>query len=217
MKIIDIIARRFGYSKKRSYNAAKLGRLTNDWTTSTTSANYEIRNDIKILRSRARQLERDNDYVRRWLKLLENNVLGSTGIGLQCKSRDFNGDLDTFANKKIEAAWRNWGKPENCTVAGTHSWMDAQRLILRSVARDGAVLIRKVRNWDNPFRFAIQVLEIDHLDADYNHKLPSGNTVRMGVERESGKGRWRITFLLAMRVMSLEWIDPPSVSAFPLT
>ena len=184
MKIIDIIARRFGYSKKRSYNAAKLGRLTNDWTTGTTSANYEIRQDIKISRSRARQLERDNDYVRRWLKLLENNVLGADGITLQCKSRDFNGDLDTFANKKIEDAWRKWGKPESCTVAGTHSWLDTQRLVLRSVARDGAVLIRKVRNWQNPFRFAIQVLEIDHLDVDYNHKLQNGNLVRMGVERD---------------------------------
>ena len=47
-----------------------------------TSANKEIKGDLKTLRARARQLERDNDYVRRYLKL-ENNVLGSTGIN--CK------------------------------------------------------------------------------------------------------------------------------------
>ena len=184
MKIIDSLARRFGFAKVRSYNAAKIGRLTNDWTTTTTSANNEIRGDIKVLRARSRQLERDNDYVRRFLKLLENNVLGANGINLQCKARDFNGQLDQFANRKIEEAWKDWARPANCTVAGNQSWLDIQRLTLRSCARDGGVLIRKVRNWQNPYRFAIQVLEIDHLDADYNHKLQNGNVVRMGVERD---------------------------------
>jgi lambda family phage portal protein len=168
----------------RSYNAAKIGRLTNDWTTSTTSANKEVRNDIKVLRARSRQLERDNDYVRRFFGLLSNNVLGSSGIGFQAKSRDLNGALDAVANRKIEQAWAAWGTTENCTVAGTHSFLDVQRLVLRSVARDGAVIIRKVRNWDNPFHFAIQVLENDHLDSDYNNKLQNGNLVRMGVERD---------------------------------
>ena len=183
MRIFDFIASKFGYAK-RSYNSAKVGRLTNDWTTTQSSANREIKNDIKVLRARSRQLERDNDYARRYFKLLENNVLGSTGIGLQCKSRDPNGSLDKLANQRIESAWKDWARPENCTVAGTHSWLDVQRLVLRSVARDGAVIIRKVRNWDNPYRFAIQVLEVDHLDSDYNFVLKNGNIIRLGVERD---------------------------------
>ncbi len=181
MRVLDFIASKLGYLK-RSYNASKIGRLTNDWTTATTSANREVRGDIKVLRARARQLERDNDYVRRFFKLLENNVLGATGIGLQCKARDLNGVLDVFANRAIEREWKEWSRPENCTVAGNQSWLDVQRLVLRSMARDGAVLIRKVRNWDNRYRFAIQVVEIDHLDSDYNQTLPNGNIIRMGIE-----------------------------------
>lgn len=185
MKIISYIAEKLGLTPgKRTYNAAKVGRLTNDWTTSTTSANREVKNDAKILRSRARQLERDSDFVRRYLKLLENNVVGANGIGMQSKARDLNGVLDMVANRKIEQAWQDWGSLENCTVAGTQSFLDVQRLVLRSVARDGAVIIRKVRNWDNKFRFALQILEIDHLDHDYNTKTKEGNLVRMGVERD---------------------------------
>ena len=185
MKFLRNIARALGFGQSaRSYNAAKIGRLTSDWTTSTTSANKEVRNDIKVLRARSRQLERDNDYVRRFFGLLSNNVLGANGIGFQAKSRDLNGNLDDVANRKIEQAWADWSRPENCTVAGTQSLLDVQRLTLRSVARDGAVLLRLVRNFDNPYRFAIQVLEIDHLDVDHNQKLQNGNLIRMGVERD---------------------------------
>ena len=63
--------------------------------------------------------------------------------------------------------------------------MDVQRVVLRSVARDGSVMIRKVRGFDNDFRFALQVLESDLLDTDYNHKLPNGNIVRMGIELDA--------------------------------
>lgn len=184
MKLFRDIAQLLGIGKKRAYNAAKIGRLTNDWTTATTSANTEVRNDIKVLRARSRQLERDNDYVRRFFSLLINNVLGSNGITLQAKSKDVRGGMDTVANRKIEEAWADWSRAENCTVAGTHSFQDVQRIILRSVARDGAVLIRKVRNWNNPYRFAIQILEIDHLDTELNARLANGNLIRMGVEHD---------------------------------
>ena len=184
MKIIDRIKSAFGFGQ-RSYAAAKVGRLTNDWTTAVTSANKEIKGDLKTLRARARQLERDNDYVRRYLKALENNVLGSTGIKLQAKSKDLDGTFDTFANDRIERAWEQWGKSASCTVNQRQTWMDVQRVVLRSVARDGSVMIRKVRGFDNDFRFALQVLESDLLDTDYNHKLPNGNVVRMGIELDA--------------------------------
>tara|TARA_Y100000588_G_scaffold390704_1_gene496958 strand:- start:1037 stop:2101 length:1065 start_codon:yes stop_codon:yes gene_type:complete len=50
------------------------------------------------------------------------------------------------------------------------------------VARDGCILIRKVRNYDNNHRFAVQLLEADLLDHERNGKLKNGNRVRMGVE-----------------------------------
>jgi len=188
MKIIDSILGRLGYRKGpafiRAYSGAKTGRLVSDWGTATTSANKEIREGIKPLRARARELERNNDYVRRFLASLENNVLGAGGIKLQAKATDASGAFDSVANSKIENAWREWGRVGSCSVTGRHTWLDVQRLVLRSVARDGAVLVRKIRNWDNPFRFALQVVEIDHLDVEHTAKLKNGNTIRMGVESD---------------------------------
>ncbi len=180
MKLIEYIADKLGFTRK--YAAAKINRLTSDWTTTTTSANSEVRNDIKILRARTRQLERDNDYCRRYFNLLQNNVLGPEGIRLNSKARDLSGELDVVANRKVEQAWKDWSRPENCTVAGNKSWLDVQRLVLRSVARDGAVIVRKIRNFKNPYRFSLQIVEIDHLDVDYNGKTRAGNLIRMGIE-----------------------------------
>ena len=63
------------------------------------------------------------------------------------------------------------------------SWKDAQRLFIESVARDGEVLLRHIRNADNPYGYAIQFLEADHLDEDYSTRADSkGRRVSMGVE-----------------------------------
>ena len=185
-KFISRLADRFGFQPKiakRSFAAAKINRLTNDWATGISSGDAEIKGDLKTLRARARELERNNDYARRYFKALENNVLGSTGIGLQMKSRDFSGNLDQQANKKIEAAFIDWGTKDNCCVDGCTTWIDVQRLALRSMARDGSVLIRFVRGYSNPYSLALQIIEADHLDHDYNDKTADGQ-VRFGVETD---------------------------------
>lgn len=178
--------KRLGYStQKRAYHAAKVSRLNTDWVTGATSANSEIKGSLKALRARARQLERDNDYARRYFKALENNVLGSNGVQLQAKAKDIDGTSDTFANNAIERAWKKWGRMGNCTVTGKHSWHDVQRVVLRSVARDGSVLVRKVRGYDNAFRYALQILEADLLAHDMNGMdKKTGNSIRMGVEQD---------------------------------
>ena len=69
------------------------------------------------------------------------------------------------------------------TVDGRMSWKDAQRLFIESVARDGEVLLRHIRNADNPYGYAIQFLEADHLDEEYSTRADSkGRRVSMGVE-----------------------------------
>ena len=171
----------------RAYAGAAVSRLTADWITSNTSADAEIWRDIRRLRDRSRDFERNNPYFNRFLGELETNVLGYRGIGLQMKIRNGKternpGEPDTYANDTIENKWWEWGQAKNCTVTGQDSWHQVQKLCLRAPARDGGVIIRKIRGWDNPFGFALQLLEIDHLDIDYTTALPNGNQVRMGVE-----------------------------------
>jgi len=184
MGLVDKLAKRLGYVKpqKRSYNGANVSRLTSDWLSPTTTADEEIRRDLKKLRGRCRELERNNDYVRRYLDGMENNVLGAHGIGLQMKVMDQPGHPDRFANSAIEQAWGAWGKAANCTPTGKMTWRDFQRLALRSCARDGDVLVRMIRGYRNPFGFALQIIEADRLDSEHNQALPDGNEIRMGVE-----------------------------------
>ena len=201
MKLLDRLANKLGYARQRKgvhppiarqYAGAQVNRLTEDWAASLTSADSELVSSVQRLRSRARQLERDNPFVERYLKLATNNVMGSAGIGLQMKIRDADkleggkivkGGYDMLANSTIEAGFYKWGKAATCTVDGMTSWYALQCLLLRSCARDGSVfLIKKEERTANEYGFTLKVLEADYLREDYNGILAGGNVVRMGIE-----------------------------------
>ncbi len=167
---------------KRTYNAGAINRLFADWVLSYKTADEEIKYNLKVMRARARNLVINNDYARKFKKMVGINVVGPKGIQLQSKVKDTNGQLDKDANDKIEAAWNEWNKKGNYDVTGTLSGLDGQRLFIETVAVDGEVIIRKVRGFDNPFGFALQFIEADHLDIDLNKELSNGNTIRMGIE-----------------------------------
>lgn len=176
-------------AQQRSYHAADLSRLTSDWLATGNSADSEIRGGLKLLRNRCRELERNNDYVRRYFKLVSNNVLGHCGIGLQMKVKERvkKGNIwvdryDTLANQIIEDTWAAWGMACCCSIGKNLSWIDIQKIALRSVVRDGAVLVRKhyPKNRDVPF--ALELIEIDQLDSDYNATHKDGSVTKFGVQ-----------------------------------
>jgi capsid protein len=169
-KLITKIAARLGFqpTRKRNYEGAAISRLTNDWLSPASTADQEIRSSLSRLRGRCRDLERNNDYVRRFLSGLESNVLGHAGVGLQMKVTENGGRPDVLANDLIEQAWRDWGRRESCTVTGRMTWFDVQRLALRSTARDGDCVLRMIRDAQG---FRMQLLEGDRLDINFNSVL----------------------------------------------
>ena len=59
----------------------------------------------------------------------------------------------------------------------------ANVLFIETLARDGEVLVRKIKNpAGNRFGFSLQFIEADYLDDQYNNTASNGNEVRMGVE-----------------------------------
>ena len=48
----------------RAYQGALVSRLTSDWMSSQLSADAEIRNSLRKLRDRSRELVRNNPYAR---------------------------------------------------------------------------------------------------------------------------------------------------------
>lgn len=168
--------------RHRSYAAAKIDRLSASFTGSSLSPDEALRRDLRMLRKRSRQLCMDNDYARRFLKILEANVVGVNGIKLQARTTWPDGQPDERDNDTIEQAWADWGKPENCATNGRLSWHDVQRLFISTVARDGEVLLRHVTGADLTFGYQVQLIEADHLDENYNRILRNGHRIVMGIE-----------------------------------
>ncbi len=182
-----------GKSSRRGYEGAAFNRLTADMShLSTATADSEIRHDIVSLRIRARHLERESDYVSRFLTVVPNNVLqDDVGMSLQMKvMRAPEYDVaDVVANRKIERAWSEWREKENCTENQEDSFYDVLNLSVRAAMRDGGILIRKVIDPDvNDFGFALSMIEIDLLDVNMNEVARNGNRIVMGVEKDK-RGR----------------------------
>lgn len=182
MKILDFLKRKPQPPKRRAFEAANQGRLYSDWVTAARSADSDLRYALKVMRSRSRDLCQNNDYARRYLNLVSANVVGPKGITLQVRAREANQQLDQIANQQLEAAFYAWGMPGVCTVDGKLSWVDAQRVFIESVARDGECFVLFVEDNANPYRFRLQFIDADLIDQDKNEVLANGNQIRMGVE-----------------------------------
>src|SRR6185295_7154535 len=57
----------------------------------------------------------------------------------------------------------------------------------RRFGPDGGLFLRIHRGFDNPFRYAVEPLEIDRLDFNYRTTAPNGNDVVFGIELDSYK------------------------------
>jgi lambda family phage portal protein len=181
-----------GSSGLQGFNAAKMGRLTMDWPTSSRSADQDLLVDLRRLRARARNQAVNSPIASKFLSMVRSNVAGHNGVRLTFKipqvrqRKTKNGiPLDDVANAELRAAWREWGKKGSCTVCGRYSWREVQRLITENVGRDGEQFIRKVYvpKSVNPFGFQLQLIDADQVDDSYNLMGRSdGVQVRMGVE-----------------------------------
>jgi lambda family phage portal protein len=169
-------------TRNAGFEAASSDRMFWDWEWTIRTIDELIRWALRKMRSRARDLELNNDYVRGFLDAICANVVGHHGFDLQPRLRKQDGTPDDLASKQIKEAWKAWGKAKNCTVTTTDTWQQALMLGVRTLARDGEVLIRKVRGYPNEFGFAIEVIVPDALDEQLINTLPNGNKIFCGVE-----------------------------------
>lgn len=172
---------------KRSYVGAAVSRLLSDFKTVDKSADGELKDALSILRARSRELARNNEYAKQYLNLLKKNIVGKKGFSLQVKALDSVGNLDMSGNEAVEKAFAKWAKLGNCTVCGKHTWIDLQKLVMESIARDGEAFIIMHRSSRFVDSFALEFIEADQIDDKRNTRLPNGNEVRMGVEVDQFK------------------------------
>lgn len=183
MGIMDIF-RRSNKAKpsKRNYAAAAKGRLFADFVGSNRSADSEIRWALRDIRNRSRDLERNNEYFRRYLQLLRVNVVGENGFNVQVRGRNPDNSLDRAGNNIIEGAWREFSRMGGPTVDGKMSMVDLCNHIITGMARDGEVFLQIVKGNYLRHGIAVQIIEPDRVDEEKNELAQNGNSIRMGVE-----------------------------------
>jgi lambda family phage portal protein len=195
MGILNRLAGKFGYQKKtiaptpahqfRMFSAGLQSRLTSGWVTTNASADADIFRALDTMRARSRDLANNNDYIKKWLRMIGNNVVGPSGFSLQCQSSDPSGKIDKLANDTIEGGFDTWARRGVCDISGQHSFVDLSQLAIKAVARDGEALIRRIRGRKvNAFGYALQLIDIDRLLVNYNQQL-GANFIRMGIEMDS--------------------------------
>lgn len=167
---------------QRRFDGAKMDRTTLDWRYDHNSIDTDLQQDLRRLRGRWRTLEQNNDYAKAWLRGLRRNVIGPGGIRLINSAAQPDGSLDDDANGRVEDGFEAWGARGVCTADGRLSLLEVAWTWITSCARDGEALIRLIPGFPNACGFALQPLEADYLDENFNQELADGGRVRMGVE-----------------------------------
>ncbi len=130
----------------------------------------------------ARHLEENYDLAVAVLDDLTDRVIG-TGIIVEPQIKDRAGALIPELNATIARAWDDWGRaPE---VSGVVPWGEVQRLLFRSLMRDGDVLIKHLQavpafQYPSVVPYALDPLESDYLPYDLLTE-----TITHGIERNA--------------------------------
>ncbi len=171
-------------SEKRVFDAAEISRLTSSWLATDVSINEDLKNNYKILVTRGRDLSKNDDFVKRFLRLVKSNVIGPKGITLQARIGGKN--QSKSANEAVEMAWGKWGQFGSPEVTGRYGWRDIQRAYIEGIARDGEFFAVKHRGMSvrNPYRFALQLIDPLAVDVEMNEDQ-DGRLVKLGIELDA--------------------------------
>ncbi|MHB1051338.1 MAG: phage portal protein [Bacteroidota bacterium] len=180
---------------KRSSKRAVMSQIANNRLTPAGWRNLtpleQLLTSNYVIRERARELEKTNDFAEKFLLEFEANVPGPNGFTfqsyvrelVQVKPKVWQWQEDSLANNKIEEAFAEFSKPGNYTVTGTMGREETEALICRMWARDGEVFLRKIPFADAKFGMKLQVLEAELVDETLNTvNKTNGNIIKMGVE-----------------------------------
>lgn len=169
---------------RRSFASAESNNLTHNWSTTDYHVNQLLLRSLRTLRARSRDLKRNNDYARQFLRMVKTNVVGPNGFGLQVHAKKRDGSIDTPDSNRCEQAFAKWSKREHCDFLGQLSFVEFCNLYMETLATDGEVLVRRVRG-SGLFGYQLQLLDPAMLDERYNVDLPGGRRIRMGVELDA--------------------------------
>lgn len=180
-RLIMLVAPKWGLSRVRArliarhFEAASVGRRTSGWPRKFSDANQAAAGAHHYLRAQARDLVRNNPWARRGLRRLTTNTVG---WGIKPKATG-------GGARRVMELWKLWGETTQCDAAGRLTFYGLQRLVMRTVAESGEVLIRRrLRRPEDGLAIPMQleVIEPDYIDTARQEQLPNGGKIIQGIE-----------------------------------
>lgn len=176
LRILDASGNKIEYKTTSAYEGSSYATRLSSWMATNSSVNSIIAGSINTLRSRTRQLRRNNPLVSGGIDNFVSDLIG-TGISpsWQLKDRD--------KKKELQELWTDW--IDEADWDGNNNFYGLQSLISSALIESGEAIILFHTNYRNrslAVPFQLQVLEGDHLPENKNESLSNGNTIRMGIE-----------------------------------
>lgn len=152
-----------------AYNGARFDRKAmREWTVSQGSADADTLLDLRMLRARSRDLQRNAPIAAGAVNTVVANAVG-TGLTLQP-----NPDMEILGwtseqaqawTKKVDAEFDLWAESKDCDVTRTQDFYALQSLAFRSCLESGDVFatLPFVKRQNTPYDLAIQIIEGDRI------------------------------------------------------
>ncbi|ODN41652.1 phage portal protein [Piscirickettsia litoralis] len=160
-----------------SYEGATRGsRLANYGLSESDGPISSVSSSEQVLRSRARNIERNNSWGRSTVTTYVTNIVG-TGIKPNWQLKD------KTLKEEIQVLWKDWSKKAD--TAGTLNFYGLQALACRTQGLSGECLARfRYRRFSDPLAvpFQIELLEPDYLDMAIDKNFDNGHRLRQGIE-----------------------------------
>jgi lambda family phage portal protein len=175
----------------RKYEAASSATRLSGWSTAGTSADAEICPALTKLRSRARDLCRNNEFAKKARNSIAAYIVGS-GIVPKAIGEDKRaGELNRL--------WKLWGEKLVCDFDGQNNFYGLQTLACNTIVESGAFLAKKNvtrPNKKNPIGLEVQILEPDFISLSTNSLAQEADKayIKQGIEFD--KNGKRIAYIL---------------------
>ncbi|PNH90844.1 phage portal protein [Vibrio diazotrophicus] len=160
---------------RRMYDAGNPDRMTLSWDSNPYTVDQVIYHQLEMLRSRARQQARNNDYVIRLIQVLQDNLVGANGFKLRSKAKTKQGKPALKVRQLVEELWSEF--------EDTVDLIDLEKQIVSAQVTDGEAFIHL--RIDSSGMLWPELVDPCRIDVNYNGESDGGNNIIMGIEYDT--------------------------------
>ena len=150
-----------------SYKGASRSRLRSNWLPGGGSADEDLLPELKDIRERSRDLNRNDAHASGITGTMTTNVVGS-GIRPQSRiDKELLGIDDAAGRsfqKQAERVWKDW--LPFADAGNRMDFYEIQQLVDRQILENGEAIIipKMLKEPGRPYSLALQIIESDRLD-----------------------------------------------------